>query len=113
MLLVDVALAQLPARSAHEVDDAFLRLDPLVEMVVAGEHDADVVLEEQRLEHLAQPLIRAVAVARRVERMVEVRDLPVLVRVLQLLLEPRDLLRVQVGALEREEPDVLLGALNV
>ena len=52
--LVDVPLPQLPARSGHEVDDALLRLDPLVEVIVPGKHDADAVLDEERLERVAQ-----------------------------------------------------------
>ena len=50
--------------------------------------------------------------AGRVQRVVEERDLPVLAERLQLLLEPRDLLRLGIGALEREEPDVLLRRLE-
>ena len=60
---IDVAGPQLAAGSDHEVDDALLRLDALVEVVVAGQHDADVVFQEQRLQHLAQAEIRAVPVA--------------------------------------------------
>ena len=51
---IDVSLPQLAARSDDEVGDALLRLDPLVDVVVSREDDADAVLEEQRLEHLAQ-----------------------------------------------------------
>ena len=60
---VDVARPQLAARSHDEVRDPFLRLHPLVEVVVSGEDDAHVVLHEERLEHFAQPKVRAVPVA--------------------------------------------------
>src|SRR4029079_4071365 len=62
---IDVALPQLTARSDYEVGDALLRHDALVDVVVAGEHHADAVLQEERLERLARPQIRAVPVARR------------------------------------------------
>ncbi len=45
-------------------------------MVVPGEVDGDVVLEEDWLEQLTQAEFRAVPPARRVDRMVEVRNLP-------------------------------------
>ena len=77
-LPVDVAPTELPAGSGDEVDDALLRLDPLVEVIVTGEHDADARLQKQRLEHGRQVGVRSVTLARGVERMVEVRNLPVL-----------------------------------
>ena len=55
----------------------FCGFDPFVEMIVASEHDADAGLQEQRFEHRGQVGVRPVALAGRVERMVEVRDLPV------------------------------------
>ena len=51
---VDVARPQLAPRPHDEVRDPLLRLHALVEVVVAGEHDAHVVLHEERLEHFAQ-----------------------------------------------------------
>ena len=44
--------------------------------------------------------------------MVEVRDLPRLGGALQLLRGPFDLLRLGIGAVERNEPDVLLRRLE-
>jgi hypothetical protein len=44
--------------------------------------------------------------------MVKVGNLPLGIRVLQFLLEPRDLLRVQVRTFEREEPDALFRRLE-
>ena len=60
--------SMLPARSwppdpTTKYVMPFLRLDALVEVVVTGEHDADVVLQEERLEHFAQAEVRAVPVA--------------------------------------------------
>src|SRR4029079_12622492 len=42
----------------------------------------------------------------------EVRDLPVVSRSRQLLLQPRTLFRIWIGAVEREEPDALLRRLE-
>jgi hypothetical protein len=61
--LVEVAAAQLAARADHEVDDAVLRFGALVDVIVAGEDHADVVLDENRLEDLLQIVARAVALA--------------------------------------------------
>ena len=91
---LQVALAQLPARALDEIGDALLRLDPLVDVLVAREHDADAVPHEQRLEQHAQLDVRAVATAVGVERMVEVGDLPRLRRVSQRLVGPGELFRV-------------------
>ena len=46
----DVALPQLAGGAAGEVVDALLRLEPLVEVLVPGEHHVDAVLDEQRLD---------------------------------------------------------------
>ena len=104
----DVAPTQLAARPVDEVRDALLRLDAFVDVVVAGEHDVDAVLDEQRLEDDAQLDLRAVPAAVRIERMVEVADLPVIGRLLERVVEPRQLLRVHLVAVEHEEADVLL-----
>ncbi len=61
---IDVPPPQLPARSHHEMHDAVLRLDALVEVIVAGEDDGDVVGEEQRLEHRPQIRMRPVLPSR-------------------------------------------------
>ena len=107
-LLDDVAGAQLGRAAGGEVVDALLRLEPLVEVLVAGEDDVEVVLDEQRLDDRAQVDFRAVAAARRIERMMEEGNLPLRVRLRQLLLEPALLVLVHVVAVEREEADVLL-----
>ena len=41
-----VAIPQLAGRTFGEVVDAFLRLDPLVDVVVAGKHRIHAVLDE-------------------------------------------------------------------
>jgi len=43
--------------------DAVLRLGALVDVIVAGEDDADVVLHENRLEDLLQVVARPVPLA--------------------------------------------------
>ena len=50
-------LAQLGRGAGDDVGDALLRLDPLVEVLVAGEHHVDAVSQEQRLELLAQHFV--------------------------------------------------------
>src|SRR5262245_19266930 len=50
----NVPPAELTARSVDEIRNALLRLDPLVDVVVAREHDVDTVLDEQGLECDAQ-----------------------------------------------------------
>ena len=60
---VDVARPQLASGPDDKVRDPLLRLNALVEVVVPGEHDAHVVLQEERLEHFAQAEVRAVPVA--------------------------------------------------
>ena len=92
-------------------DDAVLRLDPLVEVIVAGEHDADTVLDEQRLEHRPQlrsrepcraPTSRAGGGSRGSSIS---RDF-----FSSRSIQP--ICWVQVGDLEREEADVLLRRLE-
>src|SRR6185503_13680672 len=77
---VRVAPPQLAARAGDEVGDALLRLDALVDVVVPREDDVDAVLDEQRLERDAERHVGPVTAGVRVERMVEVADLPVLAR---------------------------------
>ena len=89
-----------------------LRLDALVDVVVSGEDHADAVLEEHRLQRLPLGQIRAVPSARRVERVVEVGNLPVVARAVELTFQPLQLLRVEIGRLEREEPHALLRRLE-
>ena len=110
---VDVPRSKLAARPDDEVGDALLGLDPLVEVVVPGEHDAHVVFQEQRLQHVAQAQVGAVPIARRIQGMVEEDNLPGAARGLQLVLEPLNLLRHRVRALEREKPHVRLRAEGV
>ena len=50
----EIAAAQLRGAARDEIRDALLRLDALVEVLVAGEDDVDAVLDEQRLELVAQ-----------------------------------------------------------
>ena len=59
--LAQVAVAQLTRRALHEILDPVLRLDPLVGVVVPAQHQADVVLHEQRLQRRLQLQLRAVA----------------------------------------------------
>ena len=70
----DVAASAASPSPRREVVDALLRLDPLVEMLVAGEYHIHAVLHEQRLEELPQVFLGAVFLARRIDRMVEVRE---------------------------------------
>ena len=104
----DVAGAQLGRAAGREVVDALLRLEPLVEVLVAGEDDVEVVLDEQRLDDRPQVDFRSVPAARRIDRVMEVGDLPLRVRLRQLVLEPALLVLVHVVAVEGEEAHVLL-----
>src|SRR5215213_7806343 len=75
-VVVHVAVAQLAARARDEIVDAFLRLDALVEVLVAGEDYVDAVLQKDRLDDLAQRSVGAVLAARRVRRVVKEGYLP-------------------------------------
>src|SRR6187200_3484699 len=77
--LPDVPLTQLGRTTFDEVVDPVLRLDALVEVFVSGEHDVHAVLDEQRLDLRAQVHFGSVLFAGRVQRMVEVGDLPAIV----------------------------------
>src|SRR4029079_11110218 len=92
----DIAGSQLAARSTHEVDDAVLWLDTFVEVIVTGEHDTDTIVHEDRLELVAQPGIGSVPATRRIERVMERSNFPVLARSLDLALDPVDLFRRHV-----------------
>ena len=61
--LGEVAPPQLSARADDEMHDAVLRLRALVDVIVAGEDDADAVLDEDRLENLLQVVAGAVTLA--------------------------------------------------
>jgi hypothetical protein len=61
---VEVAAPQLAAGADDEMHDAVLRPGALVDVIVAGEHDADVVLDEDRLEDLLQVVAGAVPLPR-------------------------------------------------
>src|SRR3990170_1234469 len=84
-----------------------LRLDSLVDMVVPGKDGVDSVFYEERLDPRAQVGIRAVILSVRVQSVMEKADLPGRVPALELLLDPSQLLRFHVSAVEREEPYVL------
>jgi hypothetical protein len=50
----NVSLAQRAAPTRNEIRDPALWDEALVEMLVAGEHDVDITLDEHRLEHGAK-----------------------------------------------------------
>src|SRR5450756_1666897 len=83
-----------------------LRLDSFVDMVVPGKDDVDSVFFEERLDPRSQVGIGTVKLSVRVQRMMEKADLPVRARAVELLLDPGQLRRVHVSAVEREEPYV-------
>ena len=99
--------AQLPARPGDEMRDALLWRQPFVDVVVSREHDVDAALGQQRFERHAQRHIRSVPAGVGVQRMVEVADFPRLLRLLQRAVDPRPLPRVELVAVERDEPHVL------
>ena len=75
-------------------------------MVVTGDDDIDPVLDEDWLEQHTQVDRRPVAAGIRVQRMMEVANLPILARVAQRRVNPGQLLRIQLRAVEGEEPDI-------
>src|SRR3990172_6204211 len=83
-----------------------LRLDFLVDMVVPGKDDVDSIFLEERLDPRSQVGIRTVRLSVRVQSVMKKADLPGRVRALEVLLDPSQLRRVHVSAVEREEPYV-------
>ena len=75
-------------------------------MVVARKDDVDAIGDEQRLEQHTHVDRGTVCAAIRIQRMMEIADLPVLLRALQGVLEPGQFLLIDLVAVEREEPDV-------
>ena len=63
-LVDDVAGAKLAAGTRDEVVDPLLWLEPFIEVVVPLEHDADVLVQEHRLERFPQSKVGAMASAR-------------------------------------------------
>ena len=104
-----VALSQLAGRARDEVVDTFLRLDSLVDVIVPGEHDVDVVSHEDRLQDDTQIDRRTMPGGVRVERMMEVTDLPWLPGVPERRLQPLHLLRIELRAVEHDETHVVAG----
>ena len=60
---VDVAHSQLAPRPYDKIRDPLLRLNSLVEVIVAVKHYAHIVFYEKRFKYFAQPEVRAVPVA--------------------------------------------------
>ena len=105
--LLQVSLAQLPARAGDEVIDAALWLQPFVDVVMTGEDDLHAVLDQQRLDQDAEIDVRSVPSRIAVERVMEVGDLPLLTRLLHRGLRPSQLGRIHHIGVEHEESDVL------
>ena len=109
----EVPLAQPATGSGHPVHDAaLLGLDALVDVVVPGERGAHTVLDEERLQDRPRLQRGAVGPARRVQGVMEERDLPVGARGGKLLLQPVELRLVQVGGVEGEEAHAAFGQLR-
>ncbi len=108
-----VALPQLACGARHEVVDTLLRLDSLVDVIVAGKHDVDAVSKEDRLEHDTKINRGAVPRGVRIQRMMEVTDLPRLFRVAESRLQPLQLFGIQLRAVENNEPHVVAGVAVV
>ena len=98
----DVAAPERARAAGHEMRDPVLRRRPLVEMFVPRESDVDAVADEDRLE--PPPQFRGVRAipAGRVDRMVKQRDLPVRFRAAQLVVEPSELLVVEMDGVQYE-----------
>ena len=84
-------------------------MDALVEMLVAREDDVDVTVDEDRLEHQAKGAGAGAVAAGRVERMVEVADLPRGAGFPSCCAQPVELLGIERAAVEHEEPDARAG----
>jgi hypothetical protein len=74
--LVNVAGAERPGAARNEIRDTTLRLDALVELLMARKSDRHAVPEQQRLERGAKPPRRALVASGRVNRPMKNRDLP-------------------------------------
>ena len=109
----EVPLAQPATGSGHPVHDAaLLGLDALVDVVVPGERGGHAVLDEEGLQDRPRLQRGPVGPARRVQGVVEERDLPVRARGRELLLQPVELGFVQVGGVEGEEAHAAFGQLR-
>src|SRR5437763_13788692 len=85
-----------PAPAGYEVLNGFLRPDALVEMFVAAEHHMHAVARQRRLERRPNHVAALGRVlTRRVQRMVEEADAPLLGRVDERVVEPLDLRRIR------------------
>jgi hypothetical protein len=73
----DVTLTQLRGAAGGEIEDAVLRLESLIKVLMTGEYRIDAVLQEQRLELRPEILLGAVAPARLIQRVMKEWDLPV------------------------------------
>src|SRR5262249_52947929 len=100
--------SQLSRRPFREIGNAVLRQNPLVNMIVTGEHCLYPVFLKQRFQDISQFFGRPMRGGRRVEWMVEKSDLPLIVGILQLLGKPFQLLGVHVVAVQREKSDMAL-----
>ena len=109
----EVPRAQRATATGHPVHDAaLLGLDALVDVVVPGERGAHAVLDEEGLQDRPRLQRGAVGPARRVQGVMEERDLPVGARGRELLLQPVELRLVQVAGVEGEEAHAAFGQLR-
>jgi hypothetical protein len=103
-------MCKVPPASRHEVANPLLWRDALIEVLVSGEDDLDLVLEEHGLYHGSDD----VAALRRmfpgrVERMVEEGESPLLAGVREDGAEPLGLIGIgRVIAVQDREADVAL-----
>src|SRR5688572_15247768 len=102
-----VAGAKLGGTSRGEILNPLLGAEPLVDVLMSLKHHVYSVLEEDRLQHRAELDLGSPA-GGGIEWMVEVGNLPVRTRRGQLLLQPGDLLRIQVVAVQHEEAGISL-----
>src|SRR5437867_5635414 len=103
--LPDVPAPDLARGARDKVINSVLRLNPLVEMVVAGEDGIYAVLHEKRLQEGAQLDVRAVPAPGGVDRVVEKTESPDFRGALQFLIEPRQLLLVHECAVQSKKTD--------
>src|SRR5215831_5123538 len=95
--------AQFAGTAENEIVDAVLRLNSLIHVLVAREHQGDAVLFKDRLEARTEVLVRSVEFAIRIQGMVKEADFPGLVSAFELALDPSQLIGVHVSAIECEE----------